>query len=166
MPRGKNEAVPVGPVGVFGIVTEEFGKDGVSHGCHRHRGSGVAGVGFLHRVHRKGPDGIYREFGDVLGLEIQSNPFCRVLGRPYFTTLFSSKAGGKTCACQHSGLLDAEGDADCYGASCHPKSLVGLLFEDLLVLLGGEEVFLLRGAQPDHPAAAVGIFINPLGVIV
>ncbi|MNZ56762.1 hypothetical protein D3C78_747150 [compost metagenome] len=55
---GQHEAVAVGPLGVVRVVLqvippEHFGDIGHSHG-----GAGVAAVGFLHRIHAQGTDGI------------------------------------------------------------------------------------------------------------
>ena len=43
--------------------------------------------------------------------------------------------------------------------------LLRLLFDDLLVLFGREEVGFVCGAEPDDPALAVGVLVDVLGRI-
>src|SRR5215218_194575 len=50
-------------------------------------------------------------------------------------------------------------DAPCSYALAHQR------FKHLRVLLGGEEVSLVRDAQANHPAIPVGVFVNLLGSV-
>ena len=76
MPGREDEAVTVWPVGALGVVTQEFGEDGVGHRRQRHRGARMSGLRLLDSVHGEGADGVYREFSDVFGLEVQGLPLC------------------------------------------------------------------------------------------
>ena len=64
---GEDEAIAVGPLGIFRIEPEDVLPEGVSDGGEGHRRAGMAAIGFLDRVHRQGADGIDGEEGDVVG---------------------------------------------------------------------------------------------------
>ncbi len=58
MAGAEYEAIAIGPVGGIGIVLEIFAPQHGGDVGHAHRHSRVAGIGSLHRIHRKRPDGI------------------------------------------------------------------------------------------------------------
>ena len=58
VPRGEDEPVPVGPVGVARVVLEEPVPQHVGHGGGAHGRSRVAGVGLLDGIHRQHPHGV------------------------------------------------------------------------------------------------------------
>jgi hypothetical protein len=64
---GEHEPVAVGPDGVLGIEAQEVLPQAIDHRGQGHRGAGVPGVGGLHRVHRKGANGIDDQEVGVLG---------------------------------------------------------------------------------------------------
>src|SRR5919107_3595534 len=152
----------------------EFGKEGVGHGGQSHRGARVAGVRLLHRVHREDANGVYGEFGDVFSLQIQDNLLCRV---PFARTLLLSPPKAyayetgpedwpgslfpkrsRRVLTRHSPSREPAKPAmaqETIVVSCEASErplarLAGLLFEDLLILLRGEEVAFGRDAQSDH----------------
>ena len=64
--RGKDEAIAIGPVGLGGIVVQEILPKGENHRSQTHRRAGVAGIGLLDSVDRKGSDGIDTKLIEIL----------------------------------------------------------------------------------------------------
>ena len=64
VPGRQDEAVPVGPAGIGGIVPKMAGPEEVAERRQRHGCAGVPGAGSLDRVHRKRPNGV-----DAQGLQ-------------------------------------------------------------------------------------------------
>ena len=64
MPHRQHKAVAVGPVGMFGVVTQEPAPQRIPHRRQAHGRTGVARVGLLHGVHRQGADRV-----DALGVD-------------------------------------------------------------------------------------------------
>ena len=55
---GQNKTVAVHPARVLRIVLEKIVPQHFGNVCHPHWRTGVAGIGFLHRVHAQGADGV------------------------------------------------------------------------------------------------------------
>jgi hypothetical protein len=58
MAVGEHKAIAVSPLGILRIMFEEIIPQHFGDVCHAHRCAGVAAVGFLHRIHTQGADGI------------------------------------------------------------------------------------------------------------
>jgi hypothetical protein len=53
---GKNETIPVQPVGILGVEVHELVEEDVGHRGHAHRGTGVTGIGLEGGIDRKNTD--------------------------------------------------------------------------------------------------------------
>ena len=69
----QHEAVPVGPIGTRGIELEEAAEEHGRDVGKAQRHAGMTGAGLLHRIHRKGADGI----GHVRVIDARCAPFSR-----------------------------------------------------------------------------------------
>jgi hypothetical protein len=58
MAVGEHKAIAIGPKRIGWIEAQEALPEGINNGHQRHPRTGVSRVGFLHRVHRKGANGI------------------------------------------------------------------------------------------------------------
>ena len=58
MTAGEHKTVAVRPFRVFCVEFQKFGIEHSRHVGHSHWHSGVAGIGFLHGIHRQGTDGV------------------------------------------------------------------------------------------------------------
>ena len=67
---GQNEPVAVGPLRIAGAVPEKFFPKPIADWCQTHRRAGVAGVGFLHAIHRESADGVDAKLVEWFGLRI------------------------------------------------------------------------------------------------
>ena len=56
---GEDEAVPVLPAGISGIVTKNVKPECTGHGGHAHGSTGMTGVGFLDGIRSKSADGVH-----------------------------------------------------------------------------------------------------------
>jgi len=54
----KDKAVTIGPLGIFGVKAQVVHPQRISHWRRAHRQARMPAVGFLHRIHRQGADGI------------------------------------------------------------------------------------------------------------
>ena len=61
----QNEAVAVGPRRLFRIVAQELLPQGVGHRRQGHGRAGMTGVGFLHRIHGEGADGVDAQLVEI-----------------------------------------------------------------------------------------------------
>ena len=59
MAAGKDETVPVGPLGIRRIVVHVMGPQLISHGRRSQRKAGMSGFGLLDRVRGKDADCVY-----------------------------------------------------------------------------------------------------------
>lgn len=58
MAVGKDEAIPVGPIGMIGVDDEVFAPQHRGDVCHTHRRSGMTRLGLLDGVHCQTLDGV------------------------------------------------------------------------------------------------------------
>ena len=72
---GDHEAVAVGPLRIAGVVAQVVAPQHFGDVGHAHRHAGVAGVGFLDRVHREGADRIGK-LPAARCLHREAIPFC------------------------------------------------------------------------------------------
>jgi hypothetical protein len=68
VPSGEDEAVPVGPGGVQGVVAQDLPVEEVGQGGHGHGHARVAALGLFHGVYGQEADGVHRKGGEVFGL--------------------------------------------------------------------------------------------------
>ena len=61
VPGGQNEAIPVRPLGIGGIESQEAAVEDVRHRCHRHRQAGMPGSRLLHRIHAQCADRVHAQ---------------------------------------------------------------------------------------------------------
>src|SRR5690242_12416516 len=55
----QHETIAIGPDRVVGVVAQKSLPQRVHHRCERHRRAWVTRIGLLHRIHRKGANGVY-----------------------------------------------------------------------------------------------------------
>ena len=62
MPGAQDEPVAVRPIGPSSVVVHNSGPENMGEGSKRHRRSGMAVSGSLHRVHGQRANHLYPEF--------------------------------------------------------------------------------------------------------
>ena len=55
MTGGQYKTIPVGPIRILGVMSQELGPKHVSSIGHAHGHTGMAGIGLLHSINRQGP---------------------------------------------------------------------------------------------------------------
>jgi hypothetical protein len=61
VPARQHKPIPVRPLGIFGVMIEEARPKHIPQPCGLHGSPGMAGIGFLHRVHGKKAQGIHTQ---------------------------------------------------------------------------------------------------------
>ena len=100
VPGRQDEPVAVGPVGGGGVVAHDAGQQHVGERGQRHRGTGMTGVGLLHRVHRQPADHVDPALLDVGRLDV---------GRRHCAPSPVPRAGQTTAAHSEEGEARGEG---------------------------------------------------------